>query len=242
MNEAFRTLGTPARGGIVAVCDHAANTVPPGIDLGVPAAAMARHIAWDIGVAGVAGHMAAAYAIPAFLATFSRLVIDPNREEDSPGLIPEVSDGIAIPGNAGADREGRLARFHRPYHAELAAWLAAAEPALILSIHSFTPALESGSAPRPWQVGILYNTDVRAPRIAIPLLAAQGLVVGDNRPYSGRALNATMNRHAEAHGRPYLGIEIRNDLIAEPGGQARWGDLVVGLAHTVVRALTRAAP
>jgi len=57
---------------------------------------------------------------------------------------------------------------------------------------------------RPWHVGVLYNEDDRAARVAIPLLEAEGLMVGDQEPYSGRLLNATMNRHAEAEGRPYL--------------------------------------
>ncbi|MFN4038579.1 MAG: N-formylglutamate amidohydrolase, partial [Erythrobacter sp.] len=143
-----------------------------------------------------------------------------------------------IPGNVGADREGRLNRFHRPYHAALEQWLAQAEPALILSLHSFTPHLASRDEQRPWQVGVLYNQDDRAARIAIPMLAAEGLNVGDNLPYSGRDLNYTMNRHAEAHGRAYLGIEIRQDLVQTAQDQIRWAALLADVAQRVASKLT----
>ncbi|TAD84992.1 MAG: N-formylglutamate amidohydrolase, partial [Sphingomonadales bacterium] len=158
-------------------------------------------------------------------------------EETAPGLVPEASDGHPIPGNIGVDRQGRLNRFHRPYHTALEQWLAAAEPALILSLHSFTPRLETSDAARPWHVGVLYNTDDRAARIAIPMLAAEGLNVGDNLPYSGRDLNYTMNRHAEGYGRAYLGIEIRQDLAATPADHTRWAALLANIAQRVASAL-----
>ena len=180
--------------------------------------------------------MSRRHGIAAHLACVSRLVIDFHREEDSPALIPETSDGHLVPGNIGADRERRLAAYHRPYHAALGEWLDAAEPKLILAIHSFTPSLETAPQDRPWEVGLLYNEDDRA-RLAIPLLEAEGLVVGDQQPYSGKLLNATMNRHAEAHGRPYCAIEIRNDLIADEGGQARWAALIADIANRVAQAL-----
>jgi len=237
VSEAFRQLGTPARGGIVCVADHASNRVPADIDLGIPAHLMDEHIAIDIGTEAIAEHLARGHAIAAHIAAVSRLVCDLNREEDAPGLVPETSDGHAIPGNVGADREARLARFHRPYHTALAEWLAAVEPALVLSLHSFTPRLASRAEARPWEIGILYNTDPRAARIAMPLLAAAGLNVGDNLPYSGRDLNYTMNRHAEAHLRPYLGIEIRQDLVGTPESRTRWAAFLAGVAQRVASAL-----
>jgi predicted N-formylglutamate amidohydrolase len=211
--------------------------VPEDIDLGIAPELLEEHIAWDIGAAGVTERLAAEHGIPAHLACVSRLVIDLHREEDSPGLIPERSDGHAIPGNFDADRPRRIEAFHRPYHSALAAWLEAAGPSLILAIHSFTPMLESRPEERPWHVGLLYNEDDRAARLAIRLFEEQGLIVGDNEPYSGRLLNATMNRHAEAHGRPYCTIEIRNDLIADAEGQARWAALVAEVAYGVALAL-----
>ena len=237
MNEAFRQLGTPAPGGIVCVGDHASNRVPADIPLGIPAHLLDEHIAVDIGTEAIAELLSRDHAIHAHIAAVSRLVCDFNREEAAPGLVPEASDGHPIPGNVGADREARLDRFHRPYHTALAEWLAQAEPALILSLHSFTPRLATSDEPRPWQVGVLYNTDERAARIAIPLLAAEGLNVGDNLPYSGRDLNYTMNRHAEAEGRPYLGVELRQDLTQTPQDHARWAALLAKIAQRVASEL-----
>lgn len=243
MKLPYCQIGTPSPGGpnpnkIVCVVDHASNTVPADIDLGIPAHLLGEHIAVDIGTEAIADRLARDHAIPAHIAAVSRLVCDLNREETAPGLVPEASDGRPIPGNVGADREARLNRFHRPYHTALAEWLAAAEPALIFSLHSFTPRLATSDAARPWAVGVLYNADERAARIAIPLLASHGLNVGDNLPYSGRDLNYTMNRHAEATGRPYLGIELRQDLVAAPEDHTRWAALLSNIAQRVASALT----
>ena len=242
--EAFLVLGQPRPGGILVVGDHASNRVPDDIDLGIDPALLDEHVAIDIGVAGVARHMAEQHGIPAFLANVSRLVCDFNRDEDAPALVPHASDGHAIPGNlfdladSEHGREARIERFYRPYHAALASLLREAEPRLIVSLHSFTPSLRSRpEEQRPWECGVLYNEDERASRLAIPLLAAHGLFVGDQQPYSGKLLNATMNRHAEAHGRHYVGLEVRQDLIAGEAGQARWANIIADVANRVAPAL-----
>ncbi|WBO21473.1 N-formylglutamate amidohydrolase [Sphingomonas abietis] len=219
--------GEPQKGGILIIADHASAHVPADIDLGISPDILTRHVAVDIGVAPLAAALCARLGCAAILAGVSRLVCDLNREEDAPGLVPEASDGIAIPGNRldGAGREARIARFFGPYHGAVAAAIGRGEPALLISLHSFTPRLESRpDEARPWQIGILYNQDERAPRVAIPLLEQAGVPTGDNQPYSGRILNATMNHHGEAAGIPYLGIEVRQDLIGDADGVAAWAD------------------
>lgn len=226
---------------ILLLCDHASNAVPAGVHLGVPAAALETHIAWDIGAAAVTQAVAAALACPAILATVSRLVVDTNRPPD--GAVPQHSDGVAIPGNVGlaaSDLAARIA-LHAQFHAAIEAAIAARPPRLLVSIHSFTPALASASAPsasapRPWPIALLWNRDARAAAIALDALAHAGLEgpVGANEPYSGRVLNYTMDRHAEARGTPYLGFEIRQDLIADAAGVARFADLVARtIRHTL---------
>lgn len=229
-HEAYRILGTPTKGGILIISDHASNRVPGDIDLGIAPALLDQHIAVDIGVADIGFAMAKLPGTAAFQGNVSRLVCDFNRDTDSAGVVPLISDGYEIPGNAG-QREARITRFFNPYHEALEQVLAKAEPSLILSLHSFTPALATCDKPRPWHVGVLYNDDDRAARVAIPMLAAEGLNVGDQQPYSGRILNATMNRHAEAHGRLYLGVELRQDLVGDVAGWARrLGRIVQSLA------------
>lgn len=114
-----------------------------------------------------------------------------------------------------------MARFFQPYHDHIATTIVSHRPALILSLHSFTPSLASDpDQARPWQVGVLYNEDQRLAAPAIAALEGEGLIVGDQLPYSGKLLNATMNRHAEANAIPYIGIEMRQDLLRDEAGQA----------------------
>jgi predicted N-formylglutamate amidohydrolase len=84
---------------------------------------------------------------------------------------------------------------------------------------------------------VLYNADERAAHLAIPLLAASGLNVGDQQPYSGKLLNATMDRHAQANGHPYFGLEVRQDLIGDAAGQSCWAGLIAPVLDQVVRQL-----
>lgn len=238
-SEVYRLLGTPRFGGILVVADHASNRVPEGISLGIDPALMNEHIAIDVGVARVAERMAQRAGIAAYLGNVSRLVCDFNRYPDAPGIMPEVSDGHLIPGNelSEEERSERIARYFLPYHRRLAELLDEAPPALILSLHSFTPRLSTCDKPRPWQIGILYNQDDRSARIAMSLLEAEGLIVGDQQPYSGKLLNATMNRHAEAEGRPYLSVEVRQDLITDEAGQDEWAERLTRLCNEVALAL-----
>lgn len=218
---------------LLLIVDHASAIVPPDIDLGIAPDLLAKHIAIDIGVEPLARAIAARLNCPAIVASVTRLVVDLHRERGNARVIPEESDGHVIHGNRGltpADREVRLARFWDPYHRRIAAMIDEATPAMLFTLHSFTPQLETDAAARPWQIGLLYNEDDRAARLAIAKLQALGLSVGDNQPYSGKLLNATMNRHAEARGLPYLAIEVRNDLIAEAEGARKW----VGILAPVI--------
>jgi predicted N-formylglutamate amidohydrolase len=215
--------------GLLLIADHASAAVPEGVSLGVPDTLMREHVAIDVGVDPLGRALCAALGCPGILGGVSRLVIDLNREEEAEGLIVLASDGHAVPGNTALSPEARAARvdrYWRPYHGRIEALLADHRPNLLISLHSFTPALRYGGTPRPWQVGVLYNRDERAARIAIPLLEAAGIVTGDNQPYSGKQLNATMNRHGERNGIPYLGLEVRQDLIGDADGVAQWRNIL----------------
>src|SRR5262249_20000233 len=187
LNESFARISGDLKRGIILIADHARNSLPAEhASLGLPPQQFERHIAYDIGVEAVTSGLALRLGCPALMATFSRLLIDPNRGADDPTLIMRLSDGAVIPGNACIDeieRQRRLARFHRPYHAAIAAEIDAAlaqgiDP-LLVSIHSFTPAWK-GIA-RPWHVGILWDQDDRFAHYLLDALRAQGdLCVGDN--------------------------------------------------------------
>jgi predicted N-formylglutamate amidohydrolase len=233
-------LGNPTTGGILAICDHASNHVPDAIDLGIDPALLGRHIAYDIGVEGVARFLVTLSGCSAFLATHSRLVVDLNRYPDDASAIPVSSDGVDIKGNHLDEvaRRDRLDRFFHPYHNQLDTHLSQHRPSLILSIHSFTPALEIDPlAERPWEIGVLYNEHEAAAMLAIEHLEGEGLNVGDQLPYSGKLLNATMNRHAEARDIPYVGVEIRQDLINNDAGQERFAAILAEMAQYVAERL-----
>ena len=237
----FHLEGEDRPGRWLVTCDHASNRVPDwvaGGDLGIAAGDMARHIAWDVGAAGLATALAERLDSPAILSDFSRLVIDPNRGEADPTLVMRLYDGTLIPANRALDaagRQERLERLYRPYHAAYAE-LAARHPArAICAIHSFTPQLRGREA-RPWQLGVLYShRDARLGPALVLALRAQGWITGENQPYKGHLEGDSIDRHALAHGRPNVLIELRNDLIADAAGQRLWAKRLAPVIAGVLR-------
>ncbi len=232
-SPAFELVNPGGSPDFLVLCDHAANALPEGYGtLGLAAADFARHIAWDIGAAGVARRLAALLDCPAVLARFSRLLVDLNRGEDDPTIVMKLSDGAIIPANRdvdptrnGAEFARRIEMFHAPYHGAAEARIARARAEgvvpVILSVHSFTPHWRGRV--RPWHTSLLWDRD---DRLVGPLLTAlrgeAGLVAGDNEPYTGRLINDCMYRHGTAHGLPHVLIEIRQDLIESERDQAAW--------------------
>ena len=224
-------------------CDHATNRVPPEVNggcLGLPEEDMARHIAYDVGAAGLTSHLASLLDAPAILSRFSRLVIDPNRGEDDPTLLMKLYDGTIILANRHADAdevERRLNAFHRPYHAALADLAARHANRVICAVHSFTPRLK-GRGQRLWEIGILYSH--RDTRLALPLIdrlrAEVDLNVGDNQPYLGHLDGDAIDRHALTPGRPNVLIELRHDLIATEAQQQGWAARLAPILEDVLAA------
>jgi len=231
------TLGAPNGLPFLLVCDHAGRLIPRRLGtLGVPESERQRHIAWDIGAAGVVRDLAARLGAFAILQNYSRLVIDCNRDPRVPASIATISEDTPIPGNQGlsqAEREQRIAEIYRPYHDRIAAELdrrqAERIPTLLVAIHSFTPVYRGVA--RPWHAGMLYNRDNRLALAMMELLRAEGgLVVGDNQPYAvSDESDYTIPVHAEKRGLPYGEIEIRQDLIADEAGQAEWAERIARL-------------
>ncbi|MBX3577369.1 MAG: N-formylglutamate amidohydrolase [Rhizobiaceae bacterium] len=230
-------------------CEHAGRAIPKSLgDLGVPAADMERHIAYDVGAEGLSRQLSDLLDAPLVLQRYSRLVIDCNRPLEAPDCMPVVSDGTAVPANAALSPEARHRRFveiHQPFHDALAELLdvraAAGRPSILISVHSFTPRLRGGPA-RPWEIGALSNRDAsfataflaafRAARPDVPSAHNEPYVVDDASDY-------TIPVHGERRGLPHLLLEIRNDLIGDDGGQARWARLI---ADALVAASTKGRP
>lgn len=219
---------------VLLVCDHATNRIPASLaGLGVAAADLETHFAVDIGAADVVRHLSRRLGLPAVLTAYSRLVVDCNRALTDSSAFPLCMEKIRVPGNEALDHDERKARADAlfwPYHHKVRQKLIDLEtlgtaPALI-AIHSFTRMFDS--RPRPWQIGVLWDKD---PRIPVPMMDAlrqiDGIVVGDNEPYSGKhPHDFTIDHHAEAEGLAHVSVEIRQDLIETPDGVAQWGDLL----------------
>tara|TARA_R110000824_G_scaffold80416_3_gene202298 strand:- start:207 stop:935 length:729 start_codon:yes stop_codon:yes gene_type:complete len=241
MIEAFEISGAPSDGGVLIVVDHASSHVPEHIDLGISPQFAEDHIAFDPGTAEIARLMTENTDYLAILSTVSRLVVDLNRYPDENAVIPERSDGVEIPGNqiSPEDKQARLDRYFTPYHDRVRALVSDIRPSLVVSLHSFSPILRSNrQLRRPWDIGILYNEYETASRFAVQFLEAESILnIGDQLPYSGKDLNATMNRHCEAIGQPYIGVEIRQDLIMEEVGQRRFADILLRTCDKIRTAL-----
>jgi predicted N-formylglutamate amidohydrolase len=242
--DAYESVKADAPAPLLFLCDHASNAVPKELDrLGLPEDEFARHIAYDIGAAALTRTLAEAFAAPAIIARWSRLVVDLNRGADDPTVVMQLSDGRIIPKNRGLDGRAikeRIARYHTPYHAAIASRISEARalgivPALV-SMHSFT-ALWRGHV-RPWHIGVLWDRDGRLPRALMERLKREGdIVVGDNEPYSGALENDTLYRHGTMNGLPHVLIEVRQDLIADEAGVKRWAGRIKPALEDAIAAM-----
>jgi len=226
-------------------CDHYGRLIPRVLgDLGLPAAELTRHIAWDIGVAGVADALSGHLDAHLIAQRYSRLVIDCNRPPEVASSIPRISEATAIPGNEGLTGDAIAARrqaIFQPYHRRIGEVidrrLRDGVPTVLVSLHSFTP-VYAGVA-RPWHIGTLYHRDIRLPPLLLKLLRAEpDLVVGDNEPYAvSDQTDHTIPVHGEARGLINSGIEIRQDLIADRAGQCQWADRLARILKEIERTL-----
>lgn len=237
----FRRITGDVRKGLLLLCDHAENSLPPEYGtLGLPPEQLSRHIAYDIGIAPVAERLSAALGAPALIHRYCRLLIDPNRGLDDPTLIMRISDGAVVPANAFIGHKefrARIEQYYVPYHeaiaAEIGAALSAGVPPVIMSMHSFTEVWKG--YPRPWHVTVLWDKD---PRIAVPLLdrlrREEGVVVGENEPYTGRLRGGALYRHATRNGLASALVEVRQDLIRDAAGQAAWAERLTRVIREVM--------
>jgi len=225
---------------VLLVCDHASCRIPESLDgMGLDPFARRCHLAVDIGAGPLTESLSDSLGVTAVLAQYSRLVVDCNRELLDPGAFLEFGDGIIVPGNRSlsqADKDARAAAIYRPYHQAIEQQISRLQsigpPPAFMAIHSFTPVLNGES--RPWEVGILWDTDARLPDIFLEGFRAAGYVTGDNEPYSGKApQDYTVDNHAEAIGIPHVGIEIRQDLIDDIAGVER----IAAVMHKIIESI-----
>jgi predicted N-formylglutamate amidohydrolase len=217
--------------------DHAGRDVPPPLgDLGLHKREWDRHIAWDIGIAGLGAMLSEALGATFIRQRYSRLVIDCNRDPARADAIPEVSDGARIPANVGltaSDRQSRVDAVAAPYHAAIAAELDARTarglPTMLISLHSFTPQMNAFD--RPWRFGVLHAGDSHYSRAVLARLQAElgPDLVGDNQPYRMDEVDFTVPHHCRPRGLDYLELETRQDLLLDEAGQREVADRLARL-------------
>lgn len=239
----FKVLRPDGASDIFLTADHAGRAIPRRLgDLGVPAAEMDRHITWDIGIAGVTQHLSALLDATAILQSYSRLVIDCNRDPAWPTAMPEVSEYTPISGNRGLtpeDKGRRVTAIFTPYHDRISSLLEAraGRRTVLVAMHSFTPLFKNEN--RAMHVGMLYNKDPKLALILLDLLRQEGdLIVGDNAPYAvTEDSDYGIPVHGEQRGLPHVEVEIRQDLIAGPAGQQAWAERLGRLLTQAVQNL-----
>jgi predicted N-formylglutamate amidohydrolase len=203
---------------IVISCEHASNRIPSRYKLlGLPAARLETHIAWDPGAKEMARACARLLGCPCHEGRYSRLLVDLNRSSHHPHLMAKQSAGIGIRGNGAIskhERNERIKRYYIPYREALLSGIRSTFRRQGRCIHfcmqSFTPSVLG--AERRADYGILF--DPRRPRErALSLLLAgalreQGWLVRFNYPYRGVNDGFTSMARLLFSPRRYLGIEI----------------------------------
>ncbi|KJC44975.1 N-formylglutamate amidohydrolase [Bradyrhizobium sp. LTSP885] len=230
-------------------CDHYGRLIPAALgDLGLPESELVRHIAWDIGIAGVATLLADQLGAHLVAQRYSRLVIDCNRPPHVATSIPLISEATTVPGNEGLSRDdaqARRAQIFDPYHSRIDEIIDARAqlgmPTVLVSLHSFTP-VYAGIA-RPWHIGTLYQRDTVLPPLLLKHLRNESeLVVGDNEPYAvSDETDYTIPVHGERRGLMNSGIEIRQDLISDQAGETAWADRLARILAEIETTLRKEA-
>jgi predicted N-formylglutamate amidohydrolase len=225
--------------------DHASNQIPRTLEnLGLCTTERYRHIAWDIGIAGVAEQLAERLNATTVLQNYSRLVIDCNRQPNLPDAFPTISETTLIPGNlnlSDLDRQARRKAIFDPYHRTIAEQIhqrkERGQHTIYVALHSFTPIFKGKL--RPMHVAVLYNRTPRfAKRLAELLRVEEGLTVAENAPY--RVSDETdygVPIHAEKGGLDYVLIEIRQDLLTTETERDAWAKRLARLLPTTAMKL-----
>ncbi|KNG94622.1 N-formylglutamate amidohydrolase [Pseudaestuariivita atlantica] len=224
---------------VVLLCEHAGQAIPQALNgLGLPDGAIDQHIGWDIGAGALARAVSDRLRCPLIIQRYSRLVIDCNRPPGSEASVPEASDGVRVPGNAGLgpkDLAERTCAIFNPMNAAIDAAFDAHPRQAAFSIHSFTRHFQGQD--RPWDAGFLTRRDRPTARVLMTSISrkAADLELALNQPYQIEdATDWFIPRHAEPRGVRHTLIEVRNDHLRDEAGVAHWADLLADAIHDAV--------
>lgn len=227
----FEVMNRQGKSQVVLVCEHAGRRIPACLgDLGVEAAEMDRHIAYDIGAEMLSRELSELLDAPLIIQPYSRLVIDCNRPLEAQDCVPEISDGTVIPANQGLSEDDRKARYdaiHRPFHDAVKELCASRGDVCLVPVHSFTPRMRG--VDRPWQLGLLHGRHAETSQRLMDAITLRHpeLVTEYNEPYTIDDMgDYTVPVHGEAADRRYVLLEVRNNEISDQEGSARWASII----------------
>ncbi len=196
---------------LVISCEHASCEMPEVYPARVPASILRSHMGWDKHAGRFAVALGEATGSSVFLGSYSRLLVDLNRSEDSGEIWSRYSRKLSE-----REKSRILKTLYRPFRHRVFERIrklnpSIAHPVLHLSIHSFTPVLRGQK--RPYHLGILFDpkspVEVEVARAIKSQVKAHApnLVVAFNKPYLGTEDGHT-NSLRKAFGYAYAGIEI----------------------------------
>ncbi len=233
-------------GDIVIVCEHASRTIPAKLgDLGLDAAALESHIAWDPGALELSRRLSSSLDACLYFQRFSRLVYDCNRPPEAPSAMVEKSEIYEVPGNKNisqAERQARVDEIYLPFRDGLSSLLAsraaAGRKTILVTVHSYTPVYFGKK--RDVEIGILHDSDSR---LADAILSEaqsghQEFLILRNQPYSPvDGVTHTLVEHAIANGLPNVMIEVRNDLLTDGKRLPQVAEYLSSLIEAAVKAV-----
>ena len=241
----YQCLNADGKSRFVFISEHAGNLVPASLDnLGLSAHDLEDHIGWDLHIRAVGERLSQLLDAPYFCQAYSRLVIDCNRPPGNAQSILAVSDNRRIPGNEGltdADVKARQDEIFHSFHGAVEAYLderaARGEKRILISLHSFTPAMKSGGDDRPWQITFQYGRDPSLSKKLIALMETDPSTrVGDNVPYPvSDDTQYGIPLHGERRGLPHTMIELRHDVIASEASKDLWAQKIADQLREVLK-------
>ncbi|MEM7545139.1 MAG: N-formylglutamate amidohydrolase [Pseudomonadota bacterium] len=221
------------------LCEHAGQAVPQALNgLGLPDGAIDRHIGWDIGAEALARAISDHLSCPLIIQRYSRLVIDCNRPPGSESSVPEISDGVRVPGNAGLSAREHTQRrqaIFDPMNDAITTILDAHRRQAVFAIHSYTKHFQGQE--RPWDAGFLARRDTETAEVLMASISSSApeLKLALNQPYQIEdASDWFIPHHAETRGVRHTLIEVRNDHLTDQAGVTRWADLLADAIRSVL--------
>ncbi|SHH57223.1 N-formylglutamate amidohydrolase [Marivita hallyeonensis] len=222
---------------ICLVCEHASSFIPASLQhLGLSPEHRKSHAAWDIGAMDLAVELSVALNAPLVASRVSRLVYDCNRPPSAQDAIPAKSEVIEVPGNAGLSenqRAARVAEIYDPFRQTLVSTLDTfATPPAVVTIHSFTPVWHGKR--REVELGFLHDADDRLATLMLAH-APRDVDARLNAPYSADdGVTHTLREHAIPRRLQNVMIEVRNDMISDASGVARFSHILGELLTTAL--------